>query len=184
MNATCLAGLVAALSLGVHSATWAAALPSPSEPESGGLTLAYSASSLLAGSHIERRVRPGLLLSGGLLLGAGFISSCVKGSSAPSGSYERQWLALPILGPVVAGVQSISSSRNCSGGLIGLCSDVAKATGVLLILDAVGQAVGLGLLIWGLVGKQVVVPVGSTAIALTPLLSSGGVGLSAAARFW
>lgn len=183
MNATCLAGLVAALSLGVHSATWAAALPSPSEPESGGLTLAYGDSSLLAGGRVERRVRPGLLLSGGLLLSAGFISSCVKGASAPNGSYERQWLALPFVGPVLAGVQSISSARNCSGWMSGLCSDLATATGVFLILDAVGQAVGLGLLIWGLVGKQVVVPAGPTSLALTPLFSRGGVGFGVAARF-
>lgn len=172
MKAARLVTLAAVLSaLGVHGPAWGATPLSDADAEPG-LTLAYGDSSLLAGNRLERRVRPGLLLSGALALGAGYVLGCVVGLASTE-RIDREWLALPIAGPIIAGVQWTSRS------------DLSMDTrGVLLFLDAGVQAVGLALLIARVVGRQVVVPVGPARMALTPLFTPRGeVGLGVTGSF-
>ena len=101
------------------------------------------------GYHLESRMRPWLVTTGGVMLGAFYVGAVALSTSGQCPA--RHWLLLPIAGPFVA------SSGYDQGGPP--CDDPEGFIHALLINDGIGQAIGTTFLLFAFAApEQRIVP--------------------------
>jgi hypothetical protein len=125
------------------------------------------------GYHVERKVNRGLVLAGSLLFGASYVGIVVPFLIvAANGTGAATSVLLPVVGPLPMVPAQFRGA------------DSPAMVGGMLVLDALLQAAGAGMLIGGMVGKRVLVPGPSrgSAVHLLPVAlrlgrNGAGVGL-------
>lgn len=129
------------------------------------------------GYHVERKSNRGLVIAGSLLFGVSYVGVAVPLLIVAShGDGAAAFVVVPIAGPLPV------ASAQFRG------TDAPAAVGGMLVLDALLQAAGAGMLIGGLVGKRVLVPGSARAdeVTLSPVplrFGRSGAGIGVAGAF-
>lgn len=104
-------------------------MPAPMIPYEGG--------PVPAGARVVTRSRSGLISGGAAMFGSAWLTSLIVGTTGSSSRTENGWgwLAVPVIGPLIAG---------------GTIRDVSTSGWTVLIVDTLLQAGGLAMFIHGL----------------------------------
>lgn len=131
------------------------------------------------GYEKDTKIRKGLVIGGAITFGTLYIISAISGAALMSmaedpfytTTYSQEdaaMLLIPVAGPFVAQATL----------------DPTAAGHVFLILDGVGQAGGLAMLIVGLAAKkEVLVRQDQASVTVAPMLGAGRTGLAATGTF-
>jgi hypothetical protein len=130
------------------------------------------------GYFLEEHVRRGPVIAGAIVLGVPY----ALGLSIAAGdnfSNQTGWLAVPALGPWI----TLATRENCATSPDdgGCPSDSGVRT--VLVLDALMQATGATLLIWGLSSPHKRYVRDDVSLQLVPTQFRGGYGLGAVGTF-
>jgi hypothetical protein len=138
-----------------------------------------------AGYHVEQVTRPGPTIAGTIVLavpyGIGLSIAAAVNFKSQSG-----WLAVPIAGPwlMILNKPRITCNQNTDPGCVD--SGLDTILRFYLAVDGVVQAVGGGLLVFGLNGRKILVRDDRTYsyVSVTPApIGSSGYGALATGRF-
>jgi hypothetical protein len=96
----------------------------------------YDGGAVPPGARVVTRARSGFIAGGASLFGSAWALSLIFGTAGLGSSRDdgRAWLALPVLGPLIAG---------------GAMGGTSSQGWTVLILDTVAQGAGLAMLIYG-----------------------------------
>lgn len=97
----------------------------------------YDGGPVPAGARVVTRARTGLISGGAAMFGSAWLTSLVVGTAGNSSRGENGWgwLAVPVIGPLIAG---------------GTIRDVSSSGWTVLIVDTLLQAGGLAMFIHGI----------------------------------
>jgi hypothetical protein len=129
------------------------------------------------GYHVERRINRGLVIAGSVVFGAAYLGIVIPSLIiAANGSPAAAVVTVPVGGPFFY----------VAGALRG--PDGVTTVAGLVVIDALVQAAGAGMLIGGLAGKRVLAtgPSRRSAAELAPVplcFGSKGVGIGIAGTF-
>ena len=110
------------------------------------------------GYHLDTRFRPGLVVAGGVVLGASYGFALIQAASSKG---EAPWLYAPVVGPFVVAGAVYRSSNGQDGAALSL----------VLIAEGLVQLTGASLLVAGLVSPR-------TTLVRNDVAKSGGSGFS------
>jgi hypothetical protein len=123
------------------------------------------------------RVDPMLTMTGAVVFGVPYVGSV----AVAAGSYRDadKWLYVPVVGPIADYVdRHTCTTWGCRGNDLG-------SVALPLVLDSVGQAAGVGILVYSLVrpSKPAPAPKSGATLRVLPAVSGGGAGVTAFGTF-
>jgi hypothetical protein len=132
------------------------------------------------GYHVESRMRPWLVTTGGVMLGAFYGAALAL--STNGGCPARYWLLVPVAGPALSA--NGYDQRNPP------CDDPEGIVAALLIQDAIGQGIGATFLLFAFAApQQRIVPddiapgVPSVSVHVVPVITPSAGGISMIGSF-
>jgi hypothetical protein len=136
-----------------------------------------------AGYHVEQVTRPGPTIAGTIVLAVPYgIGLAV--SSAFDFKGQSGWLAVPVAGPwlMIVNKPRITCNQTTDAGCVD--SGLDTVLRIYLAIDGIVQAVGGGLLVFGLNGRKILVRDDLAYVSVTPApIGSSGYGAFFTGRF-
>lgn len=153
----------------------------PAQPKKPPRLLAYhDGMDIPAGYHLETKMRKGPLIAGAVVLGVPYVLGLAIAAGA---NYQNKsaFLAIPAVGPwLTLGIRNHTCAPDDAG-----CDAGEALARTFLVLDAIMQTTGTGLLIWGIADQKDVLVRNDVVrvIGVAPTRVGSGYGLGLVGTF-